>query len=69
MADRRGEFSFFKGSHVKIDLSISIKLMATKFDKQVHLQELIDPNKTNQAGAGDVIKSRSPDKLKSLNLY
>ena len=59
MADRRGEFSFFKGSHVKIDLSISIKLMATKFDKQVHLQELIQIRLTKQV----LVTSSSQDHL------
>ena len=59
MADRRGEFSFFKGSHVKIDLSISIKLMATKFDKQVHLQELIQIRLTKQM----LVTSSSQDHL------
>ena len=59
MADRRGEFSFFKDSHVKIDLSISIKLMATKFDKQVHLQELIQIRLTKQV----LVMSSSQDHL------
>ena len=44
MADRCGEFSFFKGIHVTIDLiihiAISIKPMITKLGKKVHLQDL-----------------------------
>ena len=44
MAYRGGEFSFFQGTHVKInitiDISISVRPMTTKFDKQVHLQDL-----------------------------
>ena len=44
MADRSGELSFFQGIHVRtdigIDISISIRLMITKFDKQVQLQNL-----------------------------
>ena len=44
MADQCGEFSFFKGIHVTIDLiihiSISIKPMITKLGKKVHLQDL-----------------------------
>ena len=44
MADRSGEFSFFQGIHVRIDIridiSISIKPMTTIFGKQLHLQGL-----------------------------
>ena len=44
MAYRGGEFSFFQGTHVKIntriDMSISVRPMTTKLDKQVHLQDL-----------------------------
>ena len=40
MADRGGEFSFFQGIHVRIDISISVRPMITKFAKQVHLQDL-----------------------------
>ena len=42
MADRGGEFSFFQGIHVRIDIridiSISITPLITKFGKQAHLQ-------------------------------
>ena len=51
MADRGGDFNFFQEIHVridmKIDISISIRPMITKIEKQVHLQHL-----TQQAGAG-----------------
>ena len=44
MADQCGEFRFFQGIHVRIgiriDISISIRPMITKFGKQVHPQEL-----------------------------
>ena len=44
MTDRSGEFGFFQGIHVRIDIridiSISIRPMTTKFGKQVHLQDL-----------------------------
>ena len=44
MAYRGGEFSFFQGTHVKIniriDISISVRPMTTRFDKQLHLQNL-----------------------------
>ena len=44
MADEGGEFSFFQGIHmridIRIDISISIRPMITKFDKKVHLQDL-----------------------------
>ena len=44
MVDRRGEFSFFQGTHVRIDKRIDIfvsrRPMITKFGNQVHLQGL-----------------------------
>ena len=44
MADRRGEFSFFRFIHVRndiiIDISVSIRPMITKFGKQAHLEKL-----------------------------
>ena len=44
MADRGGEFSFFQDIYVRtdirIDISISIRFMTTKFGKQVHVGEL-----------------------------
>ena len=44
MADRGGEFNFFQGIHVridiKIDISISVRPMITKFGKKVRLQDL-----------------------------
>ena len=41
--------------------------MVTKFSKPVHLEDLTQI-KLNQAGASDVIKSRSLDKLKTSSL-
>ena len=45
MTGRGGEFSFFQGIHIKIDIkiniSISIRPMTTKFGRQLHLQEFI----------------------------
>ena len=45
MVDWGGEFSFFQGIHVitdkRVDISISIWPMTTKYSKQVHLGELI----------------------------
>ena len=46
MGDRGGEFSIFmQFIHVRFDIRIgifiSIRLMITKFGKQVHLQDLI----------------------------
>ena len=67
MAERGGEISFFQGIRARIDLKIdiflSMRLMTTKFGKQVHLQEssqmrLIRPS------AGNVITSRSHEKVK-----
>ena len=44
MGDRGGEFRFFQGIHVRIDIridiSISIRPLTNKFDKQIHLREL-----------------------------
>ena len=44
MADWGGELSFFQDIHVRtdirIDISISIRPMASKFGKEVHLGEL-----------------------------
>ena len=44
MVERGGEFSFFQGIHVRIDIradiSISITPMIVKFGKQVYLQDL-----------------------------
>ena len=43
--------------------------MATKFGKQVRTSRGGDSNETNQAGSGDVIRSRSRDKIKALYLH
>ena len=44
MAHRGSEFNFFQDIYVRIDIridiSISIRPMTTKFDKQVYLQDL-----------------------------
>ena len=44
MAERGGEFRYFRGNNERIDIvihiPISIRPMTTKFGKQVHLQEL-----------------------------
>ena len=44
MADQGDLFSFFQDTHIKIDIridiSISVRPMVTKFGKQVHLQNL-----------------------------
>ena len=52
MADQDGEFSFFQGIHVRtdmrIDTSISIKPMITKFGWEVHLGELTQMRIINQ---------------------
>ena len=40
MTDRGGEFSFFHGIHVIIDISISIRSMITKLYKNAHLQDM-----------------------------
>ena len=59
MADWGSEFSLFQGIHVRIsiriDTTISMRPMITRFGKQVHPHGF-DSNETNQAGAGDAIK-------------
>ena len=61
MADWVSEFNFFFGIRVRIDISISIRPMSTKFSS---ISTGLDSNQTNQASAGDVITSRSRDKIK-----
>ena len=45
MVGRTGEFSFIQGIHVridmKIDISISVRPLTTKFGSEVHREELI----------------------------
>ena len=44
MRDRGGELSFFQNIHVRVDIRIDISILIgpihTKFGKQVHLQDL-----------------------------
>ena len=58
MADREGEFNFFQRIHVRIgiriDFSISIRPMITRFGNQIHLQDLTQI-RIIKAGTGDVI--------------
>ena len=72
MGGRGGDFNFFQGIHVRIDIridiSISIRPAITKFDKQVHLQDLIQM-RPNQARDGDVIMSGLRDKLNTLYFH
>ena len=51
MADRGGEFSFFRGLHVRIDridMFVSMRTMTTNFGKQVNLKQLTQMRLTNQ---------------------
>ena len=51
MADRGGEFSFFRGLHVridKIDMFVSMRTMTTNFGKQVNLEQLTQMRLINQ---------------------
>ena len=69
MADRCGEFSFFKGIHVTIDLIIHFY---KTYDHQIRQEGTFtgfDSNETNQAGAGDIITSTASDRLKSSYAY
>ena len=61
MAERRGEFRIFRGIHFYKTYDQQIW--------QVGISTGFDSNKTNQVVAGDVITSRSRDKLKTYLHY
>ena len=63
MAGRGGDFSFFWGIHVRINIRIDISISIGPMIPNFFFPE------TNEAGAGDAITSRSRDKLKSLYLH
>ena len=67
MAHRGSEFNFFQDIYVRIDIridiSISIRPMTTKFDKQVYLQDLPQMRLIKQ------VLVRSRDNLKAFYLY
>ena len=71
MADWGCEFSFFQGIHVRIgiriDTSISIRPMIPNLLSRYIYRIWLKWDKS--AGAGDIIKSRSRDKLKTLYLH
>ena len=72
MADWGSEFNFFQGIHVIvgliIDIFISIRPMVNQI-WQAGTSTEFDSNETNQAGADDVIVSRSREELKRLYLH
>ena len=61
MEERRGEFRIFRGIHFYKTYDHQIWQAGTSTG--------FDSNKTNQAGTGDVITSRSRDKLKTYLHY
>ena len=65
MVDWGSEFSFFRSIHVRIDMkigvAISIGLMTTKFDEQVHLKNLIQMTLIRQV----LVTPSSLDKMAS----
>ena len=71
MVDRGGEFSFFQRPHIKIDIRIdiiitispiiTIRPMITKFDKQVHLQDLTHMRLIKQVLVGSLRQDRVTD--------
>ena len=63
MVDQVGELRFLQGIHVRIDISISVRSMTTKFGKQVFLQEFTQIKLIKQV-TNSFITSRSRDKLK-----
>ena len=69
MADRGGVFSFSQGIQVRIDItidiSISIRPMATIFCRQVHLEELIQVRLIKQM----LVTSSHQDHVINLNLH
>ena len=70
MEDRGGEFCFFQGIHVRndirIDISVPIRPSRPKLSRYLHLEEL---TQIRIIGAGDLITSRSCDKLKTYLHY
>ena len=65
-ADWGGQFSFSQGIHVRNDtliyISVSIRLNDHQ-SLQAGTSPGVESNETNQTGAGDVITSRSREKL------
>ena len=71
MVDEKGEFSFFQGIHVRIDIRMIHNSIKT-YEHQILLAGTsrgVASNETNQAGAGWIITSRSREKLKTIYLY
>ena len=73
MMDPGDQLNFFWGIHVgiemRIDATISLRAMITKFVKHVHLEESTWMRQIKQADAGDVMVPRSRDKLKTYIHY
>ena len=72
LADQGSEFSFFQSIHVRIDTIIDISISIRPNDNQIWQAGTsigFVSNEINQAGACDVITSRSCDKLKALCLH
>ena len=71
MADREGEFNFFQRIHVRIgiriDFSISIRPMITRFGNQIHLEDLTQIRIIKQVLVRHTW--RSPDKPNTLHLH
>ena len=66
--DRGGEFNFFQGAVVRINRWL---ISYDTYDHRICqpcTSTGFDSNQTNQAGAGDLITSRSSDKLKVIYL-
>ena len=59
MVDQGGAFSFFQGIYVRTDIRIDISISIRG----------VDSNEINQARAGDIVTSRSLDKLKPSYLH
>ena len=65
MANQGGEFNFFQGIHVRINIRIENLHFYKTYAHQIWQAGTstgFDSNETNQAGTGGVITSRSLDK-------
>ena len=69
MADQGCEFNFFQGIHVRIKNWYLHLYKTYNQIRQVGTSTGFSSNETNHAGAGDVITSRSRDKLKTYLHY
>ena len=72
MPDRAGNFKFCQVIHVRIGVRTDISISKKTYDNEIQQTGTSregDLNETSQADVGDVITSRSRDKLKTYIHY